>query len=216
MSVECKNECPKESSYTIFFEYTKEDVSAINNPDIPDVKAFYNFIMTGRLTGTTPNTLVKAGDSVTGGFAEIKLDCDFNTNNMAVVFGMWVLKRFGVNPKRICDAELTLLPDDENSKTLKMKFTMGPPIIGNDKNVYKNDEYSSECIKDVVLAWILQYDGTILETDIEQWVPNKGVQETQKCTAYTSNVYNEIEYIPDIKNTKCPRSDNILRGRGIH
>jgi len=212
MSVECKNECPKESSYTVFFEYTREDVLALKSSAIPDIKTFYNFIITGSLTQTTPNTLLKSGDLVTGekGTAQIIFDCDFNTNNMAVVLGMWILKRFGVNPKRICDAELTLLPDDENSKTLKMKFTMGPPIIGNNEKTYPNDKYSSECIKDIVLAWILQYDGNIPETDIEGWLSStKGQQEIQKCTSYTSNIYNEIEYIPDIINPSLGKFSNI-------
>ena len=203
MSVECKSECPKNSSYTIFFEFTDEDAVQIGS-----LKTMYDIIMNGNMMNIAkPGSIITAGQPI-GSPLSMTLDCDINTENMGLIFGMWMLNRFKINPKRVCDVELTPLPDIVNLSRIKMKFTLGPTIDASSTK-YPNDKYSSECIKNIVLAWILQYKAS-LETDVEQWLASSNGQETiGKCSAYTSDVYKEIEYIPDIINPLLGKFSNI-------
>lgn len=217
---ECIINCPKNSSYTIFFEFTDPDASGYGFFDLKDM---YTKIMIGDLTATTPNSIIPAGGRIALDSSDkiISLDCDINTSNMEMIFGMFMLHRFGINPKRLCETSLTLLPDDENPKTLKMKFSLGPPIPNNDPAKYPNDIYSSECIKDLVIAWILQYvPGDRVNRDVEGWTARKdgGQEVLNKCTSFTSDIYNDIEYIPDIivptlgkfSNIRIERNSNSL------
>ena len=223
---ECIINCPKNSSYTIFFEFTEPDAVGYN---FLGVKNMYDQIMSGEFTGTTPNSMITAGGTIVNIPAiipnGIRLDCDINTSNMEMIFGMFMLHRFGINPKRLCETNLTLLPDNENPKTLKMKFSLGPPIPTNDpaiSAIYPNDKYSSECIKDLVIAWILQYVPSDLTRDVEGWTGREdgggGQEVLRKCTSFTSDIYNDIEYIPDIivptlgkfSNIRIERNSNSL------
>jgi len=205
--------CPANKTYTMLFDYLPADAVAIGLKNITDM---YNWINNCTfIKGNDQSILeLKVGETYeyTNG-TKYTIECNRKENTQSWLFISWLLIRFGINPIRLCYADISPLPNENNIEVLKFKLSLGPPVIPTN-GTYKYDTYSAECIKNVVFAWINQFKPSSgvypnNPTDIENFLTQNGSQEFAKCTSFTSNIYSEIEYYPDIYINSIGKLRNI-------
>jgi hypothetical protein len=222
----CAFLCPGDSSFTMSFNFTTEDALGMgyskNNTTIKkagsvqgDVPMMYQSILSGRfitssdpkftLPGIIPSgtTIIIPANTTTKN-STYTTSCDLSFQSYDWLYIALLMRRFGINPLRICTAQIIPKPNATNPTHLRFIFTLGPTVASSDKVLFPFDYANAECIKDGVLSWVNQYDPNKIEnginpTDIEPWIEKSGKQIFNRCLdGFTSKPYNEVEYIEDI------------------
>ena len=227
MSEICKFNCSRDNSFTVYFKYTNNDF--VNTPG-SSILTFYNYINSGFGQSATYISNYKFPLEIKAGSNMFDIDviennvsvppipayihCDITINNYEWLYVAYILATFRINPARLCDVNFIMSPNKINPTELQIQFTIGPPIstsnpgTPNIASLYPLDTYSSECIANVFLKWVTQYDLTEPK-NIKTWISQNGLAEVQKCDSFTSSMYNEIQYIPDIINKSLGKFSDI-------
>jgi hypothetical protein len=225
----CKFSCPTNSSFTLSCDFSAADAFGVGfSLTKGSMSEMYENMMSGKfiisstppftLPGIIPRgTIINALPNNTIKNSTYTTSCDLSLQSYEWLCVAILLRRFGINPMRLCSVEIKPRPNTNNPTTLRMKFSIGPPILSSDNQLYPYDYANAECIKNVIFAWMSQYDPSsptgkdnINKTDVESWVNTYGKQMFNQClNGFTSNVYNDVEYLDDIHIKSIGNLSNI-------